>query len=62
MNVYDTPGHVNFSDEVTAAIRLCDVIVLLIDVAESAILNTERLLKHAIQERLSLSVCINKMN
>ena len=62
MNVYDTPGHVNFFDEVTAAIRLCDVIVLLIDVAESIILNTERLLKHAIQERLSLSVCINKMN
>ena len=62
MNVFDTPGHVNFSDEVTAAIRLCDVIILLIDVAESIILNTERLLKHAIQERLSLSVCINKMN
>lgn len=27
-------GHVNFSDEVTAAIRLCDGIVLFIDAAE----------------------------
>lgn len=34
MNIFDTPGHVNFSDEVTAAIRLCDGVVLFIDAAE----------------------------
>ena len=62
MNVYDTPGHVNFSDEVTAAIRLCDGIILFIDAAEGVMLNTERLLKHAIQERLSLCICINKID
>ncbi|XP_035780282.1 116 kDa U5 small nuclear ribonucleoprotein component-like [Anopheles albimanus] len=62
MNVFDTPGHVNFSDEVTASMRLCDGVVLFVDVAEGVSLNTERLLKHAIQEKLALTVCINKID
>jgi translation elongation factor EF-G len=45
----DTPGHVNFSDEVTAAMRVCDGIVLFVDAAEGVMLNTERILKHAVQ-------------
>ncbi|XP_031783314.1 116 kDa U5 small nuclear ribonucleoprotein component [Nasonia vitripennis] len=62
LNVFDTPGHVNFSDEATAAIRLCDGAVLLVDAAEGVMLNTERLLKHALQEKLALTVCINKID
>lgn len=48
----DTPGHVNFSDEVTAAMRLCDGIVVFVDAAEGVMLNTERILKHAVQVKL----------
>ncbi|XP_055551768.1 116 kDa U5 small nuclear ribonucleoprotein component [Wyeomyia smithii] len=62
INVFDTPGHVNFSDEVTAAMRLCDGVVLFVDAAEGVSLNTERLLKHAIQEKLAVTVCINKID
>ncbi|XP_052866518.1 116 kDa U5 small nuclear ribonucleoprotein component [Anopheles cruzii] len=62
INVFDTPGHVNFSDEVTAPMRLCDGVVLFVDAAEGVALNTERLLKHAIQEKLALTVCINKID
>ncbi|EDS36188.1 elongation factor 2 [Culex quinquefasciatus] len=62
INVFDTPGHVNFSDEVTAAMRMCDGVVLFVDAAEGVSLNTERLLKHAIQERLAITVCINKVD
>ncbi|XP_057336183.1 116 kDa U5 small nuclear ribonucleoprotein component-like isoform X2 [Microplitis mediator] len=62
MNIFDTPGHVNFSDEATAAIRLSDGAVLVVDAAEGVMMNTKRLLKHAIQERLALTVCINKID
>lgn len=51
----------NFSDEVTAAMRLADGIVLFIDAAEGVMLNTERLLKHAVQEKMSITICINKV-
>lgn len=62
MNVFDTPGHVNFSDEATASIRLTDGIVLFVDAAEGVMLNTERLLKHAVQEKQAITLCINKVN
>ncbi|VDP44950.1 unnamed protein product [Schistosoma margrebowiei] len=61
-NIFDTPGHVNFSDEVTAAFRLADGICLLVDVSEGVLLNTERILKHALQERLPVTLCINKID
>uniref|UniRef100_A0A914E5E5 Tr-type G domain-containing protein n=1 Tax=Acrobeloides nanus TaxID=290746 RepID=A0A914E5E5_9BILA len=62
LNVLDTPGHVNFSDEVTAAYRLVDGVVLMVDAHEGVMMNTERLLKHAIQERLPITLCLNKID
>jgi U5 small nuclear ribonucleoprotein component len=62
LNLLDTPGHVNFSDEVTAALRLSDGVVLFVDAAEGVALNTTRLLKHALQEGLPVTVCINKID
>ncbi|XP_067952205.1 116 kDa U5 small nuclear ribonucleoprotein component-like [Watersipora subatra] len=61
-NIIDTPGHVNFSDEVTAAFRLSDGVVIFVDAAEGVMLGTERLVQHAIQERLALTLCINKID
>ncbi|XP_052758852.1 116 kDa U5 small nuclear ribonucleoprotein component [Galleria mellonella] len=62
LNIMDTPGHVNFSDEVTAALRISDGAVLFVDAAEGIMLNTERLLRHAVQERVPLTICINKID
>lgn len=62
MNVFDTPGHVNFSDEATASMRLTDGIVLFVDAAEGVMINTERLVKHAVQEKQGITLCINKVS
>ncbi|CAG4927566.1 unnamed protein product [Colias eurytheme] len=62
LNIMDTPGHVNFSDEVTAALRISDGAILFVDAAEGIMLNTERLLRHAVQERVPLTLCINKID
>ncbi|BFG24124.1 hypothetical protein CerSpe_103980 [Prunus speciosa] len=61
-NIMDTPGHVNFSDEMTAALRLADGAVLIVDAAEGMMVNTERAIRHAIQDRLPIVVVINKVD
>eukprot|EP01114_Cavostelium_apophysatum_P008768 TRINITY_DN2152_c0_g1_i2.p1 TRINITY_DN2152_c0_g1~~TRINITY_DN2152_c0_g1_i2.p1 ORF type:complete len:970 (-),score=294.30 TRINITY_DN2152_c0_g1_i2:64-2973(-) len=62
MNIFDTPGHVCFSDEVTAAMRVSDGIVLVVDAVEGVMLQTERFIKAALQENLSICVIINKVD
>jgi U5 small nuclear ribonucleoprotein component len=61
-NLIDTPGHVNFQDEVTAALRLADGVLLVVDVVEGVMANTERLIRHALAERLRIVLCVNKMD
>ena len=61
-NILDTPGHVNFVDEVAASLRLVDGVVLVVDVVEGVQINTEQIIKYAILEDLPLTLIINKMD
>ncbi|KAL4940496.1 hypothetical protein BDV06DRAFT_213412 [Aspergillus oleicola] len=61
-NIIDTPGHVNFVDEVAASSRLVDGVVLVVDVVEGVQANTEQIIKHAILENLPLTLVVNKMD
>jgi len=62
LNIIDTPGHVNFVDEVAAALRLVDGVALVVDVVEGVGVNTEKIIKHAILEGLPLVLILNKMD
>ncbi|KAI0473975.1 P-loop containing nucleoside triphosphate hydrolase protein [Xylariaceae sp. FL0804] len=61
-NIIDTPGHVDFVDEVAAALRLVDGVALVVDVVEGVQVNTEKIIKHAVLEDIPMTLIINKMD
>eukprot|EP00878_Enallax_costatus_P008789 GHUV01009187.1.p1 GENE.GHUV01009187.1~~GHUV01009187.1.p1 ORF type:complete len:741 (+),score=244.40 GHUV01009187.1:354-2576(+) len=62
VNLIDCPGHVNFNDEVTAAMRLADGILLVVDVLEGVGAATERAIQQAVAEGLAITLIISKMD
>lgn len=61
-NFMDTPGHPNFSDEVTASLRLSDGMLLVVDVIEGVTFYNERLIKEALRARMEIVVVLNKID
>ena len=62
LNMIDTPGHVNFAGEVSAALRIVDGVVLFVDVAEGVMMSTERMIQHICQQRIPITLCLNKID
>lgn len=62
LNMIDCPGHVNFSDESTAALRAVDGAVVVVDAIEGVMLNTERLIKHTVEANVKLCLIITKVD
>ncbi|KAH9827473.1 U5 small nuclear ribonucleoprotein component [Teratosphaeria destructans] len=62
LNIIDTPGHVNFADEVAASMRLVDGVVLVVDIVEGVQTQTELAIKHAVLAGSPLVLLINKMD
>jgi U5 small nuclear ribonucleoprotein component len=53
-NILDCPGHINFSDESTAAIRTSDGAVIIVDAIEGLMISSERLIKHALMAQIPI--------
>ncbi|KAI9755404.1 MAG: hypothetical protein M1815_005039 [Lichina confinis] len=62
VNILDTPGHVNFVDEVAASLRLADGVILVVDIVEGVQVNTEQIIRYAVLEDLPLTLVVNKMD
>ncbi|KAH9929728.1 P-loop containing nucleoside triphosphate hydrolase protein [Fomitopsis serialis] len=62
VHLIDTPGHVNFVDEVASAVRLVDGVVLVVDVVEGVMVNTEHIIRHCLQEGVKMTLVVNKID
>ena len=62
INIMDTPGHADFGGEVERVLRMVDGALLLVDASEGPLPQTRFVLRKAMEERLRIIVCINKID
>jgi ribosome assembly protein 1 len=62
IHLIDSPGHVDFSMEVSSALQICDGALLIVDVVEGMCARTQSILREAYAQKLVPILVLNKMD
>ncbi len=62
INIIDTPGHADFGGEVERVLKMVNGVILVVDAFEGAMPQTKFVLKKALELKLPVIVCVNKID